>query len=724
MDNDEVGDEFDLRDVPYVQYFKDGYALHAAYWHDGFGTAHSHGCVNLAPLDARFLFAWTEPPVPMAWHGAMSTHGTLVSIIRELWRARSTARPGLISVQGLLMRLPAHRVLCTVGTPSTLSAVGTTETHRALVGRSKFAIGFAAFDAELVDVDAARSPALEPAFVRAQGPGRGEPISIAEIESEWGTRLRANLGIRTYPADRIASHVVTDIAAPLPHDFERGGLRRAAGLTFGEIRQSPLSDLFGLFDDDPRLGPSLQSQLFLYGGLGALAALPRPLSEILPEPRFFRVAAANAFPGMDSYTSMSLGMQPRRETVADKKNDKLAYRLASSLSSHGPALISTMLSPNFGLSRVRRNPELLDELRGSGHLRRVPQAPLVASGACASALVAFADAASSALLEYPGHVRPEVLLWTAADAALSPDARVIEAFGLGAMMSREKLDALNATRGADDQRAISECLAPFDVDAQGTVVGNAGSGVLVTTLEFAIRNFLDITSIVVGFGQSGETGGKAHFAGVGFGGENATIVALQMAFEGHGYGVGDFEHLVAHATGTRTNSRTDLAATYAARLAAAELQRHTGRLPEMTVGAPKAIGDGHSMGETGLKAASEAIHYLLGEVTVGVPTLRHLDDELGEPAAHFRLAANPIMGREDGGVLVPTQGFGGYNGALALRAANLDALRRYDIDPALLDAYAERWREIRHARIEREARLRRTRGFVRQLAETHRWPGV
>jgi lipoprotein-anchoring transpeptidase ErfK/SrfK len=80
MDNDEVGDEFDLRDVPYVQYFKDGYALHAAYWHDGFGTPHSHGCVNLAPLDARFLFAWTEPPVPMAWHGAMSTHGTLVSI--------------------------------------------------------------------------------------------------------------------------------------------------------------------------------------------------------------------------------------------------------------------------------------------------------------------------------------------------------------------------------------------------------------------------------------------------------------------------------------------------------------------------------------------------------------------------------------------------------------------------------------------------------------------
>ncbi len=80
MDGDEVGDEFDLRDVPYVQYFKDGFALHAAYWHDGFGAPRSHGCVNLSPLDARWLFAWTLPSVPVTWHGAMSAHGTLVSI--------------------------------------------------------------------------------------------------------------------------------------------------------------------------------------------------------------------------------------------------------------------------------------------------------------------------------------------------------------------------------------------------------------------------------------------------------------------------------------------------------------------------------------------------------------------------------------------------------------------------------------------------------------------
>ncbi len=68
MDSDIVGEEFELRDIPYVQYFEGGYALHAAYWHDDFGTPRSHGCINLSPEDARRLFFWTEPKLPPGWH--------------------------------------------------------------------------------------------------------------------------------------------------------------------------------------------------------------------------------------------------------------------------------------------------------------------------------------------------------------------------------------------------------------------------------------------------------------------------------------------------------------------------------------------------------------------------------------------------------------------------------------------------------------------------------
>ncbi len=60
---------FELRDVPWIQYFAAGYALHGSYWHDVFGIPRSHGCVNLTPIDARIAFMWTDPPVPEGWHG-------------------------------------------------------------------------------------------------------------------------------------------------------------------------------------------------------------------------------------------------------------------------------------------------------------------------------------------------------------------------------------------------------------------------------------------------------------------------------------------------------------------------------------------------------------------------------------------------------------------------------------------------------------------------------
>jgi lipoprotein-anchoring transpeptidase ErfK/SrfK len=75
---------FQLRDVPYIEYFESGYALHAAYWHDVFGTPRSHGCVNLAPVDAHRIFFWTDPPVPEGWHAVIAGEemgeGTLVVI--------------------------------------------------------------------------------------------------------------------------------------------------------------------------------------------------------------------------------------------------------------------------------------------------------------------------------------------------------------------------------------------------------------------------------------------------------------------------------------------------------------------------------------------------------------------------------------------------------------------------------------------------------------------
>ncbi|KAG9539165.1 hypothetical protein KCV01_g26384, partial [Aureobasidium melanogenum] len=285
-----------------------------------------------------------------------------------------------------------------------------------------------------------------------------------------------------------------------------------------------------------------------------------------------------------------------------------------------------------------------------------------AVGACASSLIALADVAPQLLFDYPGYQKPEMVLLTAADAALQPRFGILEAFGGGALMTGDKLAAKNAAHG-DDERTVHDSLAPFDVDADGTVVGHGGSGLLITTLDFALRNKLDITSIIVGWGQSSEAGGKAHFAGVGFGGENALVQALDMAFEGHGYGVNDFQYLAAHATGTRTNSKTDLGTALAALRGAGQRQGVAeAALPKLFVGTPKAVGDGHTMGETGLKAVSQALQFVLGRKAPGVPTLRRLDPDLAEVASHFHLQAEPSPGNANGGAICATQGFGGYNG--------------------------------------------------------------
>jgi hypothetical protein len=84
MDDPSAGEEaYSIEDVPWTQYFEEGYALHAAFWHDRFGRVRSHGCVNLSPADARRLFFWTGPHVPDGLHGIVATRdnpGTRVII--------------------------------------------------------------------------------------------------------------------------------------------------------------------------------------------------------------------------------------------------------------------------------------------------------------------------------------------------------------------------------------------------------------------------------------------------------------------------------------------------------------------------------------------------------------------------------------------------------------------------------------------------------------------
>jgi len=60
MSNSVQDDFYYLEDVPWTMYFDEGRALHGAYWHNRFGYRFSHGCVNLSPGDAHWLFNWAK----------------------------------------------------------------------------------------------------------------------------------------------------------------------------------------------------------------------------------------------------------------------------------------------------------------------------------------------------------------------------------------------------------------------------------------------------------------------------------------------------------------------------------------------------------------------------------------------------------------------------------------------------------------------------------------
>lgn len=62
-------DYYFVEDVPHTMFFdmQLGIALHGAYWHDRFGYKHSHGCVNMPPLDSEWVYEWSQDYDDALW---------------------------------------------------------------------------------------------------------------------------------------------------------------------------------------------------------------------------------------------------------------------------------------------------------------------------------------------------------------------------------------------------------------------------------------------------------------------------------------------------------------------------------------------------------------------------------------------------------------------------------------------------------------------------------
>ncbi len=70
--------------VPWSTFINgDGIAIHGAFWHNDFGERRSHGCINVKPEDAKWIFRWTTPYITLNQSEQRMTypeHGTIVSV--------------------------------------------------------------------------------------------------------------------------------------------------------------------------------------------------------------------------------------------------------------------------------------------------------------------------------------------------------------------------------------------------------------------------------------------------------------------------------------------------------------------------------------------------------------------------------------------------------------------------------------------------------------------
>lgn len=104
-------DIYSVADVPWTMFYDGNYALHTSYWHDGFGSVRSHGCINLPPHDARLLFRWSSPDVPPGWSAVRGDEDNPGSLVRVRSKKMSDPR-----FRGYARRLHERQMTETVAT--------------------------------------------------------------------------------------------------------------------------------------------------------------------------------------------------------------------------------------------------------------------------------------------------------------------------------------------------------------------------------------------------------------------------------------------------------------------------------------------------------------------------------------------------------------------------------------------------------------------------------
>ncbi len=221
------------------------------------------------------------------------------------------------------------------------------------------------------------------------------------------------------------------------------------------------------------------------------------------------------------------------------------------------------------------------------------------------------------------------------------EAGVNEA-SVGGFNSMQALSTRN-----DDPKSASR---PFDVDRDGFVIGEGAGALVLEEYEHAVKRGAKIYAEIVGGGISGDA---YHYAAPHPEGKGAKL-AMRMALEDAGIGVGDIDYINVHGTSTPAGDGPELMA----------IQGLFGdKAYGLNISATKSM-TGHLLGAAGAVEAQAVIMALTEGVVPPTINLANMDPNI-DPK--LNLTANVAQERDVRYAMSNTFGFGGHNSSIVFK---------------------------------------------------------
>lgn len=518
----------------------------------------------------------------------------------------------------------------------------------------------------------------------------GDPRALAELGVQQGILKKTTTGyvdaqtgadvplesIDSYRKDSGSRVGFEKLMGPREIGAAHKMVTRHGGL-IPEFLRRGVADYMGISRADKMVGRApLGMQLSVLTGARYLAGLGATLPELFSDPRDLSVLASSALPGTEAFVEAARASgqvldgklvealrQLRR--LADSSPDLLPEHEADVLKIVDDLLANPVVGRNKTLARTGTHDDVMrishilgsgvgtvfsNMIGPSGALRtqnildgyETLGPEIHHTGECATFFGTLRAAASMLRADPDFFQVPKMILVGASEAGFAIHEARILSYLFDAMKAMESTDHVYG-RGAD----LWTGYAPLSQDVGGFWPGEAAVFLGLTTVAYAREKRLRMIGELSGVGASADQGRKTHPAGLGKGGYNSLIHALQVA----GRSGVRINYANIHGTGTQNNNEEEPKSL-------AQVARALGYEDPIRLYADKANST-HTLGASGGLAMAGT---LFGLLRGALPGTAHMQGRLVDGGIDLGILSVDASAFTDiEAVLFRSQGFWGNN---------------------------------------------------------------